>query len=93
MSKTVNLRTPEGSAAERLRANGLSVVPLGDGLSIGPVNFGSYAARIGLEPGLDVTGVLVRAEQPSPLWPTLAALAATAGIAALQWRRREALPA
>ncbi|WP_276947218.1 TRAP transporter permease, partial [Haematobacter massiliensis] len=94
VSKTVNLRTPEGSAAERLRANGLSVVPLGDGLSIGPVNFGSYAARIGLEPGLDVTGVLVRAEQPSPLWPTLAALAATAGIAALQLRRRrEALPA
>lgn len=93
VSKTVNLRTPAGTAAERLRANGVAMVPLGEGLTVGPVNFGSYAARIGLEPGLDVTGVLVRADQPSPLWPTGAALALTAGIAALQWRRTRAVAA
>jgi len=86
--KTVNLRTNVAGAAERLADNGLEIVQLGDGLMTGQVRFGSYAARMGLEPGFDVAGVLVRAAQPSVLWPTLGALLLTAGIAALQWRRR-----
>lgn len=90
VSKTVNLRINEGTAQERLAENGLAIVPAGDGLMIGQVNFGSYAARIGIEPGFDVTGVLVRANQPSQLWPTGIALLLTAGIAALQLRRKRA---
>jgi len=86
--KTINLRTNVAGAAERLADNGLEMVSLGEGLMTGQVRFGSYAARMGLEPGFDVAGVLVRAPQPSVLWPTLSALLLTAGIAALQWRRR-----
>ncbi|WP_313534170.1 TRAP transporter permease [Haematobacter sp.] len=89
VAKTVNLRVGPGPAAERLRDNGLMLMPLGDRLTVGPVTFGSYAARMGIEPGFEVTAVLQRADQPSHLWPTGLALLATAGIAALQWRRRE----
>ncbi|MFC3061815.1 TRAP transporter permease [Paenirhodobacter populi] len=88
VSRTVNLRTIDGSAEDRLSDNGVTLTALGDGLMIGPVRFGSYAARMGLEPGLDVTGVLVRAPQPSALWPTGLALVLLAGVALNQWRRK-----
>ena len=57
---------------------------------IGQVDLGSYAKRMGLEPGLDITEVLIKAKQPSPMIPTLIALALAAGVAFLQWKRLEA---
>jgi TRAP transporter 4TM/12TM fusion protein len=88
VSRTVSLRTIEGNAEARLVDNGVSLNVMGMSLMIGPVRFGSYAARMGLEPGFRITGVLVRASQPSPLWPTGIALLFLAAITANQWRRR-----
>jgi hypothetical protein len=89
--KTVNV--PLGEPAEpleRLRRIGLTVTPAGDTLMITNVNFGSYAKRIGLDVGYDVTAVLKKADQPSSLIPIGAALAVTALIAGLQLARKRA---
>jgi TRAP transporter 4TM/12TM fusion protein len=89
--KTVNV--PLGDPAEpleRLRAIGLTVTPAGDALMITNVAFGSYAKRIGLDVGYDVTAVLRKADQPSSLIPVGAALAVTALIAGLQLARKRA---
>jgi TRAP transporter 4TM/12TM fusion protein len=89
--KTVNV--PLGEQAEpleRLRRIGLTVTPAGDTLMITNVDFGSYAKRIGLDVGYDVTAVLKKAEQPSSLIPIGAALAVTALIAGLQLARKRA---
>ncbi len=51
------------------------------------VDFGSYAKRIGLDVGYDVTAVLKKADQPSSLIPIGLALLATAGIAWIQFAR------
>jgi hypothetical protein len=86
--KTVNV--PLGEPAEplrRLQAIGLGVAPHGDGLMITDIAFGSYAKRIGLDIGYEVTGVLRKADQPSSLIPIGLAIAATAGVAGLQFAR------
>ena len=86
--KTINI--PIGAPAEpleRLREIGLTVTPAGDSLMVTNVAFGSYAKRIGLDVGYDVTAVLRNADQPSSLIPIGIALAATAGIAGLQYSR------
>jgi hypothetical protein len=88
--KTVNVPLGEpGEALQRLQSIGLTVTPAGDSLMISDVAFGSYAKRIGLEVGYDVVSVLKQAEQPSSLIPIGAALALTAGIAGLQYKRRK----
>jgi TRAP transporter 4TM/12TM fusion protein len=89
--KTVNV--PLGEPAEpleRLRAIGLTIAPASDTLMITNVAFGSYAKRIGLDVGYDVTAVLKKADQPSSLIPVGAALAVTALIAGLQLARKRA---
>ncbi|HEU4985995.1 MAG TPA: TRAP transporter permease [Rhizobiaceae bacterium] len=86
--KTVNV--PLGEMAEpleRLKAIGLTVTPLGDQLMISNVDFGSYAKRIGLDVGFDVTAVLKKADQPSTAIPIGLALLLTAGVAGLQYAR------
>jgi TRAP transporter 4TM/12TM fusion protein len=89
--KTVNVPLGEPAPAlERLEAIGLTVSPLGDTLMISNVDFGSYAKRIGLDVGYDITAVLRKAEQPSSLIPIGAALAVTALIAGLQFARKRA---
>jgi Domain of unknown function (DUF3394)/Tripartite ATP-independent periplasmic transporter, DctM component len=87
--KTVSI--PLGDPQEprlRLRAVGLSVAPAGDKVAITNVAFGSYAKRIGLEPGYEVIAVLEPAERPSRAIPATIALVVTAGIAGLQLARR-----
>jgi TRAP transporter 4TM/12TM fusion protein len=89
--KTVNVPLGEPAPAlERLKAIGLTVSPLGDTLMISNVDFGSYAKRIGLDVGYDVTAVLRKADQPSSLIPIGAALAVAALIAGLQLARKRA---
>ncbi|HWK64650.1 MAG TPA: TRAP transporter permease [Rhizobiaceae bacterium] len=87
--KTVTLPIEaSGAASERLRAVGLTLAGTGEMLTITNVAFGSQAKRIGLEAGYDVAAVLRKADQPSRAIPIGLALAATAGIAALQAARR-----
>jgi TRAP transporter 4TM/12TM fusion protein len=86
--KTINI--PLGEPAEplaRLKAIGLTVTPAGETLMITNVDFGSYAKRIGLDVGYDVTAVLKKADQPSSLIPIGLALLATGGIAWIQFAR------
>jgi TRAP transporter 4TM/12TM fusion protein len=86
--KTVNVPLGDpGEPLERLRGIGLTITPAGDTLMITNVDFGSYAKRIGLDVGYDVVGVLRKADQPSSLIPIGLALAATAGVAGLQFVR------
>ncbi|HLT78652.1 MAG TPA: TRAP transporter permease [Ferrovibrio sp.] len=96
VSKTVSL--PVGDPAPgpaRLAASGVRFMALGDSLQVGPVEFGSYARRVGLETGFDVTGVLVPADRPSKYWMFVPALLVIALVALLQTRRRKtaAIPA
>ncbi len=86
--KTVNIPIREpGEPLERLRALGLTLMPVGEELTVTNVAFGSYAKRIGLDVGYKVVGVMKRADQPSTLIPIIVALALTAGIAGLQYTR------
>ncbi|MER8825496.1 TRAP transporter permease [Mesorhizobium sp. M0938] len=86
--KTVNIPLGEpGDPLKRLRDIGLTITQAGDALMISNVDFGSYAKRIGLDVGYDVVAVLRKADQPSSLIPIGLALAATAGVAALQFAR------
>jgi TRAP transporter 4TM/12TM fusion protein len=88
--KTVSL--PLGDPQEprlRLRSVGLAVTPTNDKVMITNVAFGSYAKRIGLDVGYEIVAVVQPAERPSRAIPAAIALAFAAGIAALQWRRRE----
>jgi TRAP transporter 4TM/12TM fusion protein len=88
--KTVSLSLgdPKPTPQERLRAAGLTVTGLGDQVTISNVAFGSYAKRIGLEPGFQVVSVIQPAPgRPSLFWVYLPALALAAAIRWLQRRR------
>jgi len=86
--KTVSVPLgPVQPAAQRLRSIGLGVSVLGDRATITNVQFGSYARRIGLDVGYEVTAVLEPAERPSQLWPIGVGLLAIGGIALIQRTR------
>jgi len=92
--KTISL--PLGHPQEprlRLRAVGLGVSPLGDTVTISDVAFGSYAKRIGLEVGYEITAVLEPADRPSRVIPAAIALLVAGGIGALQYARGRKLKA
>jgi hypothetical protein len=74
-------------AAARLRAAGFTVAPDGDRMRITTVAFGSYAKRIGLDVGYQVTQILQPAERTSRVVPAALGLLVVAGIAALQYAR------
>jgi len=86
--KTVNVPLGEpDEPLKRLQGIGLTITQAGDALMITNVGFGSYAKRIGLDVGYDVVAVLRKADQPSSLIPIGLALAATVGLAGLQFAR------
>jgi Domain of unknown function (DUF3394) len=75
--KTVSLRLGEARTEprERLREAGLTVSP-GDQPMVTNVAFGSYAKRIGLEPGQKIMAVVAPSpDRPSAWWVYLPALA------------------
>ncbi len=76
-----------GPARERLRRAGLQVMALGDEVSIGPVQFGSVAAKLGLEPGFKITGVEVPVQRPAKEWVFIPALVLLALVMLAQRRR------
>jgi TRAP transporter 4TM/12TM fusion protein len=78
---------PKAPARERLRATGFSLMMLGEEVSIGPVAFGSVAAKLGLEAGFKVTGVELPVERPAKEWMFIPALALLGLIVMLQRRR------
>lgn len=91
--KTVSLRLDApGPGKERLAAAGLTLLELGGSFQVADARFGSYARRAGLEPGLDVTGVLQPSPRPSRFWVWLPALVLAAAVALLQARRQERVP-
>ncbi|QRM30333.1 TRAP transporter permease [Microvirga sp. VF16] len=91
--KTVSLDLGEQKPTpqERLRTTGLTVAGLGDQMTISNVAFGSYAKRVGLEPGFKVVSVIQPAPgRPSTLWVYIPALAVAGLIWWLQRRRVKA---
>jgi TRAP transporter 4TM/12TM fusion protein len=89
---SLNLGDAQSDPRERLRAAGLTVVLLGDQLTIGNVGFGTPAERIGLEPGFNIAAVVVPTPgRPAAGWVYLPALL----LAGLVWwnQRRRARPA
>ena len=78
---------PKAPARERLRGAGLSLMTLGDEVSVGPVAFGSVAEKLGLEAGFKVTGVEVPVERPSKEWMFIPALVLLALIVVAQRAR------
>jgi TRAP transporter 4TM/12TM fusion protein len=93
--KTVSLNLGEQrpTPQERLREAGLTVAGLGEQLTISNVAFGSYAKRIGLEPGFQIVGVVQPAPgRPSTIWVFIPAFALAGLIWWLQRRRVKAAP-
>ncbi len=88
VEKTVSLRLGEaGSPAARLAAAGLTLHAVGEELRVARVQFGSYAQRLGIEPGFRVTAVLVPADRPSPLLVYVPALLLLGLVVAAQRTR------
>jgi hypothetical protein len=73
---SLDLGATKPTPQERLRAAGLTVAGLGDQVMISNVAFGSYAKRVGLEPGYRIMGIVQPAPgRPSSMWVYIPALA------------------
>jgi hypothetical protein len=92
--KTVSLRLgdPLPDPRERLRAAGLTIVP-GDQPTVSNVAFGSYAKRIGLEPGLKITAVVAPSPNRPSVWFVYLPALALVGFVWWNQRRRTRLVA
>ncbi|MDX8527820.1 TRAP transporter permease [Mesorhizobium sp. MSK_1335] len=94
IEKLIRLDLAEGKdAAERLEGAGLTASALGDTMTVGIVRLGSQAAKFGLQPGDEITGVMVPNSRPSRYWFALPALLLFGLVFWLQRRRRAGGPA
>jgi hypothetical protein len=59
---------PKAPARERLKSIGLTLVPLGTDVTVGQVQFGSQAEKLGLEPGFKISAIELEAERPDKEW-------------------------
>ena len=88
VSKTISLPLGgPGDGRARLAEAGAGFVALGDAVRVSTIKFGSYAKRIGLEPGHTVQNLLLPADRPSKYWFQIPALLLLGLVAALQRRR------
>jgi hypothetical protein len=88
---SLDLGEQKPTPQERLRTTGLTVTGLGDQMTISNVAFGSYAKRVGLEPGFKIVSVIQPAPgRPSTMWVYIPALAVAGLIWWLQRRRVKA---
>ena len=78
---------PVGTAPERLKRAGLQIMPLGDKIQVAVVQFGSTAAKLGIEQGFDITQVEVPADRPAKEWAFIPALALLGLIVMVQRAR------
>jgi len=76
-----------GPASQRLRKIGLTLLGLGDEVSVGGVAFGSQAEKLGLEQGFKITGIEVEAARPDKEWMFIPALGLLALIVLVQRAR------
>ncbi|MCM5681389.1 TRAP transporter permease [Schlegelella sp. S2-27] len=81
-----------GTARERLARAGVRVLPQGDELQILTVQFGSQAAKLGIDQGWRITSMEVPAERPAKEWVFLPALALLGLVVLLQRRRLKPSP-
>ena len=79
-----------GSGPQRLKSAGLTVMALGDQVSIAAVAFGSTAEKLGLEQSFRIVGLEVPTDRPDKEWLFIPALLLLAGIVAVQRRRLQA---
>ena len=86
------LDAPASNAAQRLTNSGVASVRNADGFAVTGVAFGSPAARLGIEPGFQITAVEVPSGRPSSEWMFLPALGLIGWVVVRQ-RRRRAAPA
>jgi hypothetical protein len=88
VEKVVRLTMRSGTTGtERLQRSGISLVTVGDKVTVGLVSFGSEAAKYGLAPGDEVIAVLVPSDRPSRFWFVLPALLLLVVVVMLQRRR------
>jgi len=88
VTKTVYLPLgKEGSAAQRIRASGLTTLVLPDGIQIAAVGLHSAADKAGFEQGFTITGIEIPAPRPAKEWFFIPALGLLAGVYLLQRRR------
>ncbi|MCC7327214.1 MAG: TRAP transporter permease [Burkholderiales bacterium] len=73
-----------GSARDRLRKIGLTVVAFGGEIQIAQVQFGSRAEKLGLEQGFKVSSIEMPAERPAKEWMFIPALLLLAAVILLQ---------
>jgi TRAP transporter 4TM/12TM fusion protein len=76
-----------GTANERLRRIGLTMMSLGDSVQVAAVRFGSPAEKLGLEQGFRVVAIEVPSQRPAKEWVFVAALLLLAVVMLLQRRR------
>lgn len=76
-----------GPARERLARAGLRVLPQGEELQILTVQFGSQAAKLGIEHGWRITRIELPSQRPAKEWIYIPALLLLAGVVLLQRRR------
>jgi len=89
VSRTASLRLgPADSAENRLAYSGLRLSFGARGIRISQVQFGSYAARIKLEPGFELAAINVPADRPNTLIIYLLGFLLLAFVALSQWLRR-----
>jgi TRAP transporter 4TM/12TM fusion protein len=83
ITKTVALPVGKGKdGREKIRAGGVTLVPLGNELQVADVKFGSRARKLGIEQGYKVVGILLdNPHRPSDFWVFIPA----ALLAALVW--------
>jgi TRAP transporter 4TM/12TM fusion protein len=90
VEKLVRLTIGKGdTVAQKLAATGLVLAPGGEPLIIQSVRLGSEARKYGLQPGDEISALVMPAERPSRYWFALPAIALFGLIMWLQRRRRE----
>jgi len=76
-----------GTARDRLKRIGLTMMTLGSDVQVAAVQFGSQAEKLGLEQGFKVTAIEMPADRPDKEWMFIPALALLGVVVMLQRRR------
>ena len=85
------LGAPAASATRRLTDSGVGTVISDTGFTITRVEFGSQAAKLGIQSGFRIDAVEVPSDRPAQEWMFLPALALIGWVVRQQKRRRAAL--
>jgi len=89
ITKTVALPVGKGKdGREKIRAGGVTLVPLGNELQVADVKFGSRARKLGIEQGYKAVGILLpNPDRPSDYWVFIPAALLVAFVWFAQERR------